>query len=70
MAVEYEVEKVLDKRFRRGKVEYFVKWRHYNETTWEPPSNLTNVKDLIDDFENKKVRSNLLISRAEFEIIV
>ena len=54
MSVEYEVEKILDKRFRRGKVEYFVKWKHYNETTWEPPSNLTNAQDLIDQYESKR----------------
>jgi len=47
----YEVEKVLEKRFRKGRVEYFVKWKNYDETTWEPLKNLTNVQDLIDDFE-------------------
>ena len=49
--VEYEVEKVLEKRFRKGRVEYFVKWKNYDETTWEPSKNLTNVQDLIDKFE-------------------
>jgi len=55
--VEYEVEKVLEKRFRKGRVEYFVKWKYYNETTWEPSCNLTNVQDLIDNFERKKPES-------------
>ena len=49
--VEYEVEKVLEKRFRKGRVEYFVKWKNYDETTWEPSINLTNVQDLIEKFE-------------------
>ena len=49
--VEYEVEKVLEKRFRKGRVEYFVKWKNYDETTWEPSKNLTNVQDLIEKFE-------------------
>lgn len=53
--VEYEVEKVLEKRFRKGRVEYFVKWKHYDETTWEPLKNLGNVKDLIDEFEKNQV---------------
>ena len=47
---EYEVEKVLKKRNRRGKVEYFVKWKNFNETTWEPLANLTNAQNLIDEF--------------------
>ena len=49
--VEYEVEKVLEKRFRKGRVEYFVKWKNYDETTWEPSKNLTNVQDLVEKFE-------------------
>ena len=52
--VEYEVEKVLEKRFRKGRAEYFVKWKHYNETTWEPLKNLGNVQDLIEDFEKRE----------------
>ena len=50
----YEVEKVLEKRFRKGRAEYFVKWKNYDETTWEPLKNLTNVKDLIDKFEKSQ----------------
>ena len=49
------MEKVLDKRYRKGRVEYFVKWKNYNETTWEPPGNLKNIQSLIDHFENSKV---------------
>ena len=52
--VEYEVEKVLEKRFRKGRVEYFVKWKNYDETTWEPCKNLTNVQDLIEKFEKSQ----------------
>ena len=58
--VEYEVEKVLDKRFRKGRVEYFVKWKYYNETTWEPSVNLTNVQDLIENYERKKVSQSVV----------
>ena len=54
---EYEVEKVLEKRFRKGRVEYFVKWKHFDETTWEPLKNLTNAEDLIVKFEDSQVRN-------------
>jgi transposase InsO family protein len=39
---EYEVEKILDKRVRRGKTEYLIKWKGYNENenSWEPISHL------------------------------
>ena len=51
---EYEVEKVLKKRHRKGKVEFFVKWKNYEEWTWEPKSNLENAKVLIEMFEKEK----------------
>ena len=53
--LEYEVEKVLDKRFRKGRAEYFVKWKHYDETTWEPLKNLGNIDDLLEEFDNREV---------------
>ena len=51
---EYEVEEVLKKRNRKGKVEYFVKWKNYEEWTWEPTSNLKNAKELIERYEHEK----------------
>ena len=51
---EYEVEKVIKKRMRKGKPEYFVKWKNYDETTWEPLDNLMNAKNLIDKFDEEQ----------------
>ncbi|CAI4232348.1 unnamed protein product [Auanema sp. JU1783] len=49
---EYAVEKVLNKRFVAGKVEYLLKWKGYplSDCTWEPFEHI-NAKELIDDFE-------------------
>lgn len=51
---EYSVEKILNKRVTKGKVEYYLKWKGYNENenSWEPVENL-NCKKLIKQFEEK-----------------
>jgi hypothetical protein len=40
--LEYNVEKVIDSRMRRGHLEYLVKWDGYTSehNTWEPEANL------------------------------
>lgn len=52
---EWEVEEVLDKRKRRGKVEYLVSWRGYGaeDDTWEPEGNLEHAKELVEEFEKR-----------------
>ena len=49
---EFEVERVLDSRIHRGRVQYFVKWTGYDdsENSWEPPRNLLHAKRLVTQF--------------------
>ncbi|RMX67947.1 hypothetical protein KXD40_005402 [Peronospora effusa] len=56
----YEVEKILRKKKGETYGEqdlYEVKWEGYEETTWEPASNIS--KDLIDEFEGQPVREDV-----------
>ncbi|XP_076329550.1 uncharacterized protein LOC143235354 [Tachypleus tridentatus] len=48
----FSVEKILNKRKHKDKVEYLIKWKNYpdSENCWEPEENILS-KDLIEEFE-------------------
>ena len=51
--IEYEVEEITGKKISKKGIFYKVKWKGYSssESTWEPKENLTNVEELIEEFE-------------------
>jgi len=48
---EYDVEKVLDKKFKNGKAQYLLKWKGYDKPTWEIEENV-NCPDLVKEYED------------------
>jgi hypothetical protein len=53
--LEYEVERVLDPKFVRGKLLYLVDWVRYSpeERTWEPAEYLESAVDAVADFHRR-----------------
>jgi hypothetical protein len=64
---EYIVEKVLNKRKVDGVIEYLIKWEGYEteESTWEPIDNLKNIMNLIQDYENKEKKKQIIKSKPK-----
>ena len=51
---EFEVQSILDSRFRRKKLQYFFDWVCYDisERSWEPADNLSNATSAINTFHS------------------
>ena len=58
---EYEVEEILDKQERRGKMKYLVKWKGYTteENMWEGLENLKNARKKIEEFEKGRFEEEI-----------
>ncbi|KAG4072620.1 hypothetical protein HA402_004709 [Bradysia odoriphaga] len=67
---QYEVEKVLKKRTRKGKTEYLIKWLGYPSTSnsWEPSKNLDPaLLASIEETEKEAQQSETDAYRYKFE---
>lgn len=51
---EYEAEAILEDKRRNNRREYLVLWKGYprEDATWESESNLTNCKDLLQEYKH------------------
>lgn len=68
----FAAERIMKKRVRRGRVEYFVKWKGWSQkhSTWEPEENILDGR-LIDIFEQryrKVVKSRLLRNDSKIKL--
>lgn len=57
MEDEYEVYRVVDRKFEAGIVWYKIQWKHFlpKYSTWEPEANLDCI-EMVKKFEEKRVQ--------------
>ena len=55
---EYNVDRVLESRYRYRKLQYLVQWVGYDyiRTSWEPAENLEHSKDLVEEYHSENPR--------------
>jgi len=58
---EYEVEEILDRQERRGKMRYLVKWKGYmaEGNIWEGLENLKNAMEKLEEFEKGRFEKEI-----------
>lgn len=67
----YEVEKILDSRYRWGRLEYLVKWKGFGPEwdTWEAENNVEGAKRLVKQFHKTNPSAPQRISAATWQSI-
>lgn len=52
---EWEVDKILNSRWYRGKPEYLIRWKGFSvaHNSWEPQANVSNAKEALAKFHNE-----------------
>lgn len=65
---EYIVERILDRRVRNNRTEYFLKWQGYsnNFNSWEPEENIVS-KNELNDF-NRRFDEEQRIKNEEYNL--
>ena len=68
---EYEVDAIIDSRIYKGKLQYLVHWKGYDESerTWEPVANLRNSLEIVEHFHasHPSAPRRLRMAQADFD---
>lgn len=67
--LEYEVEAILDSRYRYRRLEYKVRWKGYGpeDDTWEPAKNLGGAQRHVNDFHSRHPAAVRRLSAPAFD---
>ena len=50
----FDVERIITRKYKGDKKYYLIKWEGYplKDCSWEPASNLENIKSMVENFDN------------------
>ena len=68
----FNVERIITRKYKDNKKYYLVKWVGYplKDCSWEPASNLENIKLMVDNFDNNYPNSiNKRLLKKYFRLI-
>ena len=67
---EWVVEKILQHRVRRKKVEYLVRWKGFtrDHDSWEPAGNLKNAQERINEYKKENFETAVIESDKVFSM--
>lgn len=66
---DFVVESIAGKRKRGRKTEYLVKWKGFEDQTWEPMENLNTCQEMIAEYESSlKTETNRRVSDRKRKI--
>jgi hypothetical protein len=65
---EYEVERVLDSRLFRGRLEYLIRWKGYGaeEDQWRPAKDVSGARRLVMEFHKQNPEAPRHISATTY----
>lgn len=66
---EYEIESILFDETFDSKTMYLVKWKNYpmDQCTWEPYRNLTNCSDILNKYNENKIKASNVYSTEAYK---
>jgi hypothetical protein len=50
---EWEIEKIIDKKYHKDGNLYLIKWMNSDDLTWEPKKNLKNSQETLQQFKQQ-----------------
>ncbi|KAG7171827.1 chromo domain-containing protein LHP1-like [Homarus americanus] len=55
---DWQVEKILEEREKKGKIEYLIQWKDWGPkyNTWEPQENLAGCQDIMKRFKDQQTK--------------